>query len=121
VGLRQPVGLLQETLQCLRSACPGKPSPSLPVKQQTVQHPPNQLGLGDPELPRSRLQCPLVLLACVQLIPDHTYIMYIAECYRNLGTYCIQATPSCTTNAKVEPFEESRSWAALEELSEKVL
>ena len=72
VGLRQPVGLLEETSQCLRSAFPGKPSPALPLKQQTVKHPPKQLGLGDPELPRSRLQCPLVLLAYVQLLSDHT-------------------------------------------------
>src|SRR5829696_5693559 len=47
VGLRQPVGLLEETFQCHLSACSGKPSPALPVKQQTVQHPPNQLGLRD--------------------------------------------------------------------------
>ena len=68
VGLHQPVGLLKEILQGLRGIRPTKPS--LPVQQQTVQHPPDQLCLGDPELPRRRLQCPLVLVAYVQLLPD---------------------------------------------------
>src|SRR5829696_2934161 len=86
VGLRQPVGLLEETLQGLRSASPGKPSPTLPVKQQTVQHPPNQLGFGYPELPRPHLQRPLVLVAFVQLLPDHIYIIYIIRCCHNPGT-----------------------------------
>src|SRR5215208_8297979 len=94
------------------------PRQALSVKQQTVQHPPNQLGLGDPELLCPRLQCPLVLVAYVQLLPDHTYIIYITGCHRNLGTYCIQATPSCTTYAKVEPFEESQSWSPLEKSTE---
>jgi hypothetical protein len=58
-----------------------------------------------------------VLLAHVQLLPDHIYII---RYHRNLDTYYIQAIPSRTTNAKVEPFEESRSWAPLEKASEKV-
>src|SRR5215204_1554193 len=82
VGLRQPVGLLPEILQSIPSASPGKPSPALLIKQQTVKHPANQLCLGDPELPHSRLQCPLVLLAYVQLLPDHIYIIYITGCHR---------------------------------------
>src|SRR5215217_2753980 len=41
------------------------------------------------------------------------YIMYIIGCHLNLVIYCIQATPSCTAEAKVEPFRESRSWALL--------
>src|SRR5215204_4342593 len=86
VRLSQPVGLLQETLQSVPSASPGKPSPTLPLKQHTVQHPPDQLCLRDPELPRSRLQGPLVLLAYVQLLSDHIYIIYITRCCRNLGT-----------------------------------
>jgi hypothetical protein len=36
--------------------------------------------------------------------------MYITGCPRKLGTYRIQATSSCTTHTKVEPFEESQSW-----------
>jgi hypothetical protein len=94
---------------------------SLPDKQQTVQHPPNQLGLGDPELPRPRPQCPLVLVAYVQLLPDHAYIMYITRQHRNLGTYRIQATLSCTTHAKVEPFEGSQSWLSIEKSPKKYL
>ena len=39
--------------------------------------------------------------------------MYITRYHRNLGTYCIQATPSCTTHTKVELFGESQSWAPL--------
>src|SRR5687767_9890526 len=61
----QPVGLLEETFQGLRSTRPGKPSHPISIQQQTVKHPPNQFGLGDPELPRSRLKCPLVLVAYV--------------------------------------------------------
>jgi hypothetical protein len=94
---------------------------SLPVKQQTVKHPPNQLCLRDPELPRSRLQCPLVLVAYVQLLPDHVYIMYITRQHRNLGTYRTQATPSCPAHPNVEPFGDSQSWPPLEKPSEKVL
>ena len=86
MGLCQPIGLLQETFQGLRSASSGKPSSSLPVKQQTVKHPPNQLCLGDLELPRPRLQCPLVLLALVQLLPDHTYVIYIISCHSDFNT-----------------------------------
>jgi hypothetical protein len=41
--------------------------------------------------------------------------------HRNLGTYFIQATPSCTTHAKVEPFEESQSQPPLEKSSENIL
>ena len=58
-------------------------------------------------IPRHSLQRPFVLLAYVQLLPDHIYIIYITGYHRNLGTYCIQATPPCTIHAKVEPFEES--------------
>ena len=80
MGLRQPVGLLQETFEGLRRTSPGKPTSHPPVEQQPVQHPPNQLGLGDPELPGPRLQRPLVLVAYVQLLPDHIYIIYITRC-----------------------------------------
>ena len=66
-------------------------------------------------------QCPLVLVAYVQLLPDHIYIMYITRYPRNLGTYCIRAAPSFMTHAKVEPFEESGIWAPLEKSSEIVL
>jgi hypothetical protein len=54
------------------SAAPARQAlPALHVKQQTVKHPLTQLGLGDPELPRSRLRCPLVLIAHIQLLPNH--------------------------------------------------
>jgi hypothetical protein len=43
--------------------------------------------------------------------------MHITGYHRNLGTYCIQATPSYTTYAKVEPFEESQSQLLLEKIS----
>ena len=52
---RQPVGLLQEPLQSLRGASLGKFPPTLIIEQQTVQHPPNQLGLGAPKFPGPRL------------------------------------------------------------------
>jgi hypothetical protein len=61
-----------------------------------------------------------VLLAYVKLLPDHVYIIYITGCPRNLVTYYIQATPSCTAHPKVEPFEESQSWLPLEKISAKV-
>jgi len=54
-----------------------------------------------------------VLVGFIQLLPDHIYVIYITRYHHNLGTYCIQATPSCTTHAKVEPFKESQSWALL--------
>jgi hypothetical protein len=46
--------------------------------------------------------------------------MYITGCHRNLGTYCIHASPSCTTYAKVEPFEESWSWPPLEKIFQEI-
>jgi hypothetical protein len=61
-----------------------------------------------------------VLVAYVQLLPDHVYIIYITRYHRNPGTYCIQANPVCTIHAKAEPFEESQSWPPLEKSSEKV-
>src|SRR5215212_6430720 len=69
------------------SAAPAPASPpptGLPVEQQTVEHPPNQVGLRDPEVPRRRLQRPLVFVAYVKLLPDHIHIMYIARCHRKL-------------------------------------
>ena len=62
---------------------PASPLPTLPIEQQTIKHPPNQLGLGDPELLRPRLQRPLVLVAYVQLLSDHLYIIYITRCYQS--------------------------------------
>src|SRR5215211_8146064 len=60
-----------------------------------------------PQPPSLWPSAPLVLVAYVQRFPDRVYIMYITWCNRNLVTYCIQATPSCMTHAKVEPFWES--------------
>jgi hypothetical protein len=40
--------------------------------------------------------------------------------HRNLDTYYIQATPSCMTHTKVEPFGESQSWPPLEKSLKKV-
>src|SRR5215218_1413961 len=87
VGLGHPVGLLQEVFQGLHGASPGKPTPRpFLLQHQTVQQPTHQLGLGDPELSGPRLQRPLVLVAYVQLLSEHVYIIYITQRDHNLDT-----------------------------------
>src|SRR5215212_9311144 len=47
---------------------PTSSGPALPRRPRAPSETPS--SLGDPELPRRRLQCPLVLVAYVQLLPD---------------------------------------------------
>ena len=51
--------------------------PPFSAEQDPVEHPPHELGLSDPVIPRHSLQRPFVLLAYVQLLPHHAYTTYI--------------------------------------------